>query len=518
MKLPHHPAFARLQWRLFGYFGCSLLVILLLASLIESLVLQQLLMLPKETRHQLQQLAQQAESLVKAGDKAALARWEAAQPFSLHVIDARLEGVSGRPIHPHFVFKLQFLLGPEQALGDRVQKPLIGLPIYASFDDSGPLLLAVQLNAELHPARDLHYSLWAIRVSVGLVLLWLFSRLLGHYLIRPLSTLQQGTRALAGGNLNCRIGEQFSTAEPEFYQLARDFDDMASVIQRTLETQQRLIRDISHELRTPLARQKLACELLMADLTPEPSNNATNKRMLAETKPSKSKLEESKPGTNTPSHCAPYLRRIFDENQGLSQLIDTLLSYSRLASGYQQPKPSRFDLHTLMQTLLHNGHFEATKGQQIHWLGIKSATLGPVSAPEQAPEPACEPPLMLETDSTLLHRALENLIRNSLKYAAPPTGEPCRIEISAESHDDWLRILVSDNGPGISRDKLETLFHPFTRFDEARHQSQGGYGLGLAIVRECMRVIGGEASATQSPQGGLQVCLMLPRRFKALGA
>lgn len=463
MKLSRHHPFARLQWRLFGYFGSSLLVILLLASLIEAMVLHQLLVLPKETKAQLSVLAREAEAMVKRGSPQALAEWEAAQSFSLHVINSRLEGVSGRPVHPHFEFKLGFMLGPDQALGDRVQKPIIGLPIYATFDDSGPLLLAVQLNANLHPAKDLSYSLWAIRLTVGLFVLWLFSRLLGHYLIKPLATLQQGTRALASGKLSTRIGEHFSAAEPEFYQLGHDFDEMADVIERTLTTQERLIRDVSHELRTPLARQKLAADLLEGDLA-EPS---------------------------------PYLKRIHAENSELSRLIDTLLGYSRLASGYQTARCAPFNLHELAQSLLADCRFEAAPSQHIEWQDLA----------------ACKH-IELETDQSLLQRALENLVRNSLKYA----GSECHIQITSHCDDSWLNITVADDGPGIDDTKLETLFHPFTRFDEARHASQGGFGLGLAIVRECVRLLGGDVSAGRSEAGGLEVKLLLPMRLKRLAA
>ncbi|MCL2919263.1 HAMP domain-containing sensor histidine kinase [Shewanella litorisediminis] len=463
MKLSRHHPFSRLQWRLFGYFGTSLLVILLLASLIEAMVLHQLLVLPKETKAQLSVLAREAEALVRRGDHEALAEWETAQPFRLHVINSRLEGVSGRPIHPHFEFKLGFMLGLDQALGDRVQKPIIGLPIYATFDTSGPLLLAVQLNANLHPAKDLSYSLWAIRLTVGLFVLWLFSRLLGHYLIKPLATLQQGTRALANGKLSTRIGEHFSAAEPEFYQLGHDFDEMADVIERTLTTQERLIRDVSHELRTPLARQKLAADLLESDL----------------------------------AESSPYLRRIHTENNELSRLIDTLLGYSRLASGYQAAHSAPFTLHELASSLLGDCRFEAAPTQRIEWQDLA----------------ACRH-IALETDQSLLQRALENLVRNSLKYA----GTECHIQIRSHCDNNWLNITVADDGPGIDAAKLETLFHPFTRFDEARHASQGGFGLGLAIVRECVRLLGGDVSAGRSELGGLEVRLSLPMRLKRLAA
>ena len=75
---------------------------------------------------------------------------------------------------------------------------------------------------------------------------------------------------------------------------------------------------------------------------------------------------------------------------------------------------------------------------------------------------------------------------------------------------DHLAIVVSDDGPGIPNEKLETVFDPFTRLDEARVLNTGGYGLGLTVARAVARSHGGDTVLTNRPHGGLEAILRLP--------
>ncbi len=136
--LPFSGLFSQLQWRLFGYFGVSLLLILLLASGIEAMLLNRLLLLPQQTQSQLQQLADEANDYIVRGDIAGLADWEGRQAFVLYVLDSEQQAVSQREMHPHFVYKLNFLKQLQQPMGDRVQKPLIGLPLRNSLEPDNP--------------------------------------------------------------------------------------------------------------------------------------------------------------------------------------------------------------------------------------------------------------------------------------------------------------------------------------------------------------------------------------------
>ena len=109
-------------------------------------------------------------------------------------------------------------------------------------------------------------------------------------------------------------------------------------------------------------------------------------------------------------------------------------------------------------------------------------------------------------DPVLLRSAAENVVRNALRHT--PVGS--RVSVILESGSDTCRIHVRDEGPGVPESQLEDIFNPFTRTEEARERSSGGFGLGLAIARRAMLAHGGGSSARNHPEGGLEVSLWLP--------
>jgi len=71
-------------------------------------------------------------------------------------------------------------------------------------------------------------------------------------------------------------------------------------------------------------------------------------------------------------------------------------------------------------------------------------------------------------------------------------------------------VIIDDNGPGISPDRYEEAFRPFSRLDEARNQNEKGVGLGLSIARDAARALGGDVTLDKSPLGGLRAVVRLP--------
>jgi signal transduction histidine kinase len=113
----------------------------------------------------------------------------------------------------------------------------------------------------------------------------------------------------------------------------------------------------------------------------------------------------------------------------------------------------------------------------------------------------CKP---LKTQPMALRSCLNNLIDNALRYAGNANIE---IQDSAER----LRVIVSDNGPGIAPEYHETVFEPFYRLEGSRNRNSGGVGMGMTIAREAARRMGGDLQLSQTPGGGLTVTLDLPR-------
>ncbi|MEL7452611.1 MAG: ATP-binding protein [Pseudomonadota bacterium] len=104
----------------------------------------------------------------------------------------------------------------------------------------------------------------------------------------------------------------------------------------------------------------------------------------------------------------------------------------------------------------------------------------------------------------MMKRAISNLVSNAVIY-----GDAA--EISLICDEDWVKVIVDDNGPGIPPDRFEEAFKPFARLNDARTQNLPGTGLGLALARDAAQRSGGQVTLYPSPLGGLRAEMQLPR-------
>jgi two-component system sensor histidine kinase CpxA len=296
-------------------------------------------------------------------------------------------------------------------------------------------------------------SLW--RLLVILMTAGLVCYGLARYLASPVVKLRAATRQLASGNLKARVGPAIGRRRDELADLGRDFDLMAERIDGLVSAQQRLVSDISHELRSPLARLGVALEL-------------ARQRAGAE--------------------AAGALDRIECEAGRLNDLIDQLLTLSRLESGTQSPPQQMVDLTKLVQQVVCDADFEARSRN----CGVRLRS-----------NESC-----LTTGSEeLLRRAVENVVRNAVRY----TSEMTEVEISLQrAAASQAIITVRDHGTGVPESVLADLFQPFYRVADARDRQTGGIGLGLAITDRAVRLHGGTVKASNAPDGGLIVEIRLP--------
>jgi signal transduction histidine kinase len=126
-----------------------------------------------------------------------------------------------------------------------------------------------------------------------------------------------------------------------------------------------------------------------------------------------------------------------------------------------------------------------------------------LNEPEQPVSVQVEPGLSLTGWPDMLERALDNLLRNALRFN--PTGQA--IELRAERLGEQVRLSVRDHGPGVSPEHLARLGEPFYRAPE---QSAPGHGLGLAIARRAAERHGGTLELANHPEGGFVASLVLP--------
>lgn len=270
----------------------------------------------------------------------------------------------------------------------------------------------------------------------------------------PISRLRKATRQLAAGDLSIRVGDQIK-GKNEIGGLARDFDHMAERIEDLIDAQQRLLRDISHELRSPLARLGVALELAR---------------------------QEGKPESR-----AKALQRIELEAERMNEMIGQLLSLTRLESGAKELQLQQFDLAEMLANLVHDADFEARNREcRVLFSGSE--------------------PLPFYGSQELLARAVENVIRNAVKYTADGTAVQVELIPSRRS----IRLRVRDQGPGVPPEALQKLFDPFYRVADARDRQSGGTGIGLAIAERAVKLHLGEIRAENHPDGGLVVEIILP--------
>jgi signal transduction histidine kinase len=102
----------------------------------------------------------------------------------------------------------------------------------------------------------------------------------------------------------------------------------------------------------------------------------------------------------------------------------------------------------------------------------------------------------VEGDYRYLSRAASNLLRNAVHYAKS------RVEIRVEQRQFGYVLMVDDDGPGIPVAEREILFEPFARLDQSRCRDSGGFGIGLAIVKQIARWHGGSVSIGDATLGG----------------
>ncbi|MDR1367202.1 MAG: HAMP domain-containing protein [Candidatus Accumulibacter sp.] len=320
-----------------------------------------------------------------------------------------------------------------------------GETLYHRLKQTSSILVVGPLSASRPDARwprgimspELRVRLMTLAlISVFLAIaVWFWIRPIG----RDLEALRQTARNLGEGHLESRAPEALSST---FALLTETINGMAERIQHLIATRKALSSSISHELRTPIARMRFALEMI-----PE-ADEAERKRLL---------------------------RMLDTDVEELDNLVDSSLVYARYERRQFESNLSPVRIVPWIE--------EKTNAVRIlgHTLSLTVNTRG---LPEDQEA---------DIDPWSMSYALTNLLRNAIKYATS------RIIVSAEVADGLIRVHVDDDGIGIPPGDRTQIFHPFTRLDRSRDRATGGHGLGLAIVRQVLRMHRGSASASDSP-------------------
>lgn len=265
---------------------------------------------------------------------------------------------------------------------------------------------------------------------------------------RDLLALRAGAESVGSGRFDRRVAVGRGSA---LRALAEGFNAMTEKIALLLQSHRSLTSSVSHELRTPLARLKFSHSLARDEPRPEGKD-----RFLA------------------------LMERDIAE---LDELTTELLDYARLERGTPEIRVQTVPAEPWLEDVIADARQTAVATQQ-------HARINPSVAMETV---HCEPRYMA--------RAVVNLIRNALQYARST------VTVSLAREGTRTVIHVDDDGSGIPPADRERVFEPFARLDQSRDRDSGGFGLGLAIVRQVARWHGGDASISDSPLGGTRVTI-----------
>ncbi len=306
----------------------------------------------------------------------------------------------------------------------------------------------------LSSASDNLHALLATLIAAGIVTTAL-GAVLGRWAagraLRPLRDVSRAALAIAGGMLDTRL----ETADArDLAVLTSSFNRMADRLQQRIERDARFTSDVSHELRSPLTTLAAALSVIEArkDEMPERSQHALDL-------------------------LAAEVRRF-------QRMVGDLLEISRYDSRSADFEPAPVEIGELVR----------------HAAAPSSHSVIPITV-----DPESDHQLVF-VDKRRIERVLSNLIENADRYAGGVT------EVSVESEDGFVRVLVDDAGPGVPEADRTRIFERFTRGSSgAGSRGAGvGTGLGLALVREHVRLHGGRVFVTDAPSGGARFVVEIP--------
>ena len=280
--------------------------------------------------------------------------------------------------------------------------------------------------------------------------------------LKPLRGFSETVEKVQAQNLTDYTIEENKIAELD--RLRISYNRMLMRLSESFETQRQFTGNAAHELRTPLALIQAQLDLYHTTEHPESTTAA----------------EET-------------IQMVTEQNERLSKLVRTLLDMSELQT---VARNDRIELHSLIEEVL--ADLEPLAQEKKVELIQKSQGTG---------EKAEEEELFLTGSDILIYRMLYNLVENAIKY----NRKDGTVTVSAIREKNEVVLTVSDTGNGIDEAFREKIFEPFFRVDKSRSRELGGVGLGLAMVREVVRVHDGTIEVYTNKHRGTTFEIRLPQ-------
>ena len=265
----------------------------------------------------------------------------------------------------------------------------------------------------------------------------------GHAL-RPIREFSDKIEKVQAQNLaDSRIEEN---QVKELNQLSVSYNRMLERLSDAFEIQRQFTANAAHELRTPLALMQVQLDLYHSNSHPD--NDADTVQMI---------------------------QMFTEQNDRLNKMVKTLLDMSELQT---VGRDDEIILDALVDEVLEDLE-PLAEGKNIRLIG------------------KCKDITMVGSD-ILIYRLVYNLVENAIKY----NHSGGQVTVTADRKEKHVYLSVEDTGAGIPEELKERVFEPFFRVDKSRSRELGGVGLGLALVREIVRVHDGSITVKSNPSGG----------------
>ncbi|HWR07906.1 sensor histidine kinase [Sporomusa sp.] len=310
-------------------------------------------------------------------------------------------------------------------------------------------------QAELTFLASVHRSLnWVGAILIVLGLMASYS--LARSITVPLRRLSIAAEAIEQGDLEQRVPV---SSKDEVGHLARIFNRMATTLESNMKLRQQLLANIAHELRTPIAIIKGHLEGMLDDVID------LNKVEVAS---------------------------LHEETVRLNRLITDLkdLSLAEVGQLSLDKQPTNIN-HLIRRTI------------QLMKTTIDEKKMAvECNLIEKMPE--------INVDPDRISQVFSNIFVNALRYT-PDSGKVLvTTELEKNQGQQWVKIAVSDNGPGIAPDVIPHIFDHFYRGEKSRDRKSGGTGLGLAIVKQLVEFHGGKVIVDSGQGTGTTFFVYLP--------
>ena len=309
----------------------------------------------------------------------------------------------------------------------------VGYPVFVNNRFSGGVLVHASLLEIQKNFREIYrLTLWAILISVAIAYGILYIQI--RRISEPLKEISGAAKVIAGGEFHKRLN--INTGD-EIEELGNSFNNMAKSLEKIEENRRNLIANISHDLRSPMTSIRGFIEGMIDGTIPE------DKR----------------------EH---YLNIVLDESNRLIKITNELLELSNMQQGSLEIKKEAFELNETIRRKL-----------VAYEKGITEKKLDVVFS-------MFEEKTFVLSDQILLERVLSNLMDNAVKF----TPEKGSIEIRTSTKEGRIIVEITNTGKSISSEELNRVWERFHKGDTSRGLHKGGYGLGLAIVREIISQLG----------------------------